>query len=127
MGWSENVNGLQHIGIPTENIKAAVEFYQKLGFQTALQTENEGIQVYFMRFGNLTLEIYETDRQAGCDGAINHIAIDVKDIEAAFADAVKDGMKILEEITYLPYWANGIKYFIVEGPSRERVEFAQYL
>jgi lactoylglutathione lyase len=127
MGWSENVNGIQHVGIPTENIGASVDFYSGLGFEAAYQTVNDGAKVVFMRSGNLTLEIYETDKAAGCDGAINHFAVDVKDIEAAFADAKAAGLKILEEITYLPFWDNGVKFFIVEGPDKERVEFAQYL
>ena len=33
--------GVQHIGIPTNDIEKTIAFYQKLGFEIALQTVNE--------------------------------------------------------------------------------------
>ena len=33
--------GVQHIGIPTNDIGKTVEFYHKLGFETAFETVNE--------------------------------------------------------------------------------------
>ena len=33
--------GIQHIGIPTNDIEKTIAFYQKLGFEIALQTVNE--------------------------------------------------------------------------------------
>lgn len=127
MEWTENVTGLQHIGIPTEDIAAAAEFYHRLGFETALETEHEGGKVMFLRQKGLTLEIYETEKAAGCDGAINHMALDVKDIEEAYRYVKGLGVKILQEITELPFWKNGVRFFIAQGPSGERVEFSQYL
>lgn len=40
--------GVQHIGIPTNDIGKTVEFYHKLGFETAFETVNEGL---FLSFG----------------------------------------------------------------------------
>ena len=34
----EQLNGIQHVGIPTNDIEATIEFYGKLGFEVALQT-----------------------------------------------------------------------------------------
>ena len=40
------------------------------------------------------------------------------------ADAL--GLEVIEE-GELPFWDNGVKYFTVLGPNREKVEFNQYL
>ena len=34
------VTGLQHIGIPTNDIKKSLEFYEKLGFENIYQVKN---------------------------------------------------------------------------------------
>lgn len=35
------MNGIQHLGIPTNDIEATISFYEKLGFEIALRTVNE--------------------------------------------------------------------------------------
>ena len=37
--------GVQHIGIPTNDIDKTVDFYHKLGFETAFETVNEEADV----------------------------------------------------------------------------------
>ena len=41
MNLREQLNGVQHIGIPTNDIENTIEFYQKLGFEIAFRTVNE--------------------------------------------------------------------------------------
>ena len=49
-------------------------------------------------------------------------------VEAAFAAAKEAGLTMLDdEIHGLPFWANGVKFFTVEGPNGEKVEFCQKL
>ena len=83
--------GLQHIGVPTENLEKTVEFYEALGFTIAHATVNEatGQRVRFMKLQNVVMEVYD--------------------------------------IHFLPYWENGVKFFTIEGPNKEKVEFSQYL
>ena len=47
--------GVQHIGIPTNDIDKTVEFYHKLGFETAFETVNEEAneKVVFLKLGTL--------------------------------------------------------------------------
>ena len=62
------------------------------------------------------------------DGAINHIAIDVHDIDKLFEIVKKKGFTLLTyQVNPLPYWEHGIKYFVVEGPNKERIEFCERL
>ena len=59
--------GLQHVGIPTNDLQKSLGFYQSLGFETVYRTRNEaaGEDVAFCRLGDLTLELYENGKAAG--------------------------------------------------------------
>lgn len=122
--------GLQHVGLPTNDLKATIAFYESLGFETVYQVKNEaaGEDVAFLRLRNLTIEAYENGRAAMQSGAIDHIAIDVDDVEAAYRLAQEQGYQIVSNgVEFLPFWQNGVKFFILLGPNQERVEFNQYL
>lgn len=122
--------GLQHVGLPTNDLKATIAFYESLGFETVYQVRNEaaGEDVAFLRLKNLTIEAYENGRAAMKSGAIDHIAIDVSDVEAAYRLAQEQGYQIVSNgVEFLPFWQNGVKFFILLGPNQERVEFNQYL
>ncbi len=32
-----------------------------------------------------------------------------------------------DEVHFLPFWENGVRFFTIEGPNKEKVEFSQYL
>lgn len=122
--------GLQHVGLPTNDLKATIAFYEGLGFETVYQVRNEaaGEDVAFLRLKNLTIEAYENGRAAMQSGAIDHIAIDVSDVEAAYRLAQEQGYQIVSNgVEFLPFWQKGVKFFILLGPNQERVEFNQYL
>ena len=38
MNLKEQFNGIQHIGIPTNDIEATIDFYKALGFEIAFRT-----------------------------------------------------------------------------------------
>ena len=119
--------GLQHIGIPTNDIEATVGFYTRLGFEVAHRTQDDGgNEVVFLRLGDLMIETYQNNKAAGVSGAIDHIAVNVTDVEAARKIAEEMGLEIIEE-GQLAFWENGVKYFVVPGPNQEKLEFNQYL
>lgn len=122
--------GLQHVGLPTNDLKKTLAFYEGLGFETVYQVKNEaaGEDVAFLRLQGLTLEVYENGKAAMESGAIDHLAIDVTDVEAAYRLAQEQRYEIVSDgVEFLPFWNNGVKYFILLGPNRERIEFNQYL
>ena len=130
MNVKEQLNGIQHIGIPTNNIEATVQFYEKLGFETALRTLNEeaGEKVAFLKLGSLVIETYENKTAKMKAGAIDHVAIDVKDIERVYEMIDREGMNTTNDIIhFLPFWENGVRFFTIEGPNKEKIEFSQYL
>ena len=75
MGVKEYCSGLQHIGIPTNNINETVEFYKKLGFEVAYTTRNGDETVTFLRMYDLVIETYENNQAVMKSGAIDHFAI----------------------------------------------------
>ena len=122
------VSGLQHIGVPTNNMEKTLEFYQALGFELALDTMNEETRVCFLKLCNVCVEAYENGQAVGHPGAINHIALDVDDVYAAWDAVTAAGFVPMEkEPRFLPFWENGVKFFNITGPNMEIVEFSQYL
>jgi catechol 2,3-dioxygenase-like lactoylglutathione lyase family enzyme len=124
------VTGIQHIGIPTNDIEKTIAFYCGLGFEVALRTINQSAneQVAFLRLKNLTIETYENHCASNKAGAIDHIALDVSDVEAVFQVVKAGGYSLLDkEIQFLPFWRNGVKFFTIQGPNAEKIEFSQML
>ena len=122
--------GVQHIGIPTNDIEKTIRFYETLGFEVAFQTVNEGAdeKVAFLKLNTLVIETYENKAAKMEDGAIDHIAIDVKDIEKVYEMISEAGLNTTKDtVHFLPFWENGVKFFTIEGPNKEKVEFSQYL
>ena len=128
MSLKEQINGLQHIGVPTKNMEETIAFYEKLGFETAFETVNDGDRVVFFKFASLVIETYESKDVAMKSGAVDHIALDVKDIEKTYELINQEGLNTTKDtIHFLPFWENGVKFFTIEGPNKEKIEFSQYL
>ena len=50
------------------------------------------------------------------------------DIEEIFRYINEAGLNSTQDIIhFLPFWENGVKFFTIEGPNKEKVEFSQYL
>lgn len=130
MNIRKNITGVQHIGIPTNDIEKTIEFYTSLGFEIALFTLNEAAneKVAFLRLGNLVIETYENMAAAMKNGAIDHIALDVKNIDELFEEVRTTGYHLLDdEVQSLPFWENGVKFFTIVGPNEEKIEFCERL
>ena len=120
------VEGLQHIGISTSEIEQTVNFYEKLDFEILLSTKNPNTdkKVVFVGYKDLILEIYEDYEMEEGTGAINHIALSVKNINIARMCMIEKGL-CPSEIKTLPFWENGISFFKIKGVNQEIIEFCQ--
>ena len=78
---------IAHVGIPTDALPKTIAFWEKLGFkkQGQFDTDDQGHQVVFMKYGHLMLEIWDSDGAVHQTGAINHISLNVN---SAHIDAV---------------------------------------
>lgn len=135
--------GVQHIGIPTNDIKKTIEFFQLLGFDIAFRTINGPEEVAFLQLHNLVIENYQNHQAKMEYGAIDHIAIDVKNIDALFEEVKAKAIeaeKVATEkqatslfrmldtqVNGLPFWEKGVKFFTIEGPNKEKIEFCERL
>lgn len=120
--------GIQHIGIPTNNIEETICFYEQLGFHVALLTKNKDEAVAFLQMYNLIIETYENKSAVMQAGAIDHIALDVKNIDALFELVKMKHFQILDEqINSLPFWEHGVRFFTIVGPNKEKIEFCEKL
>ena len=126
MAFKDISTGLQHIGVPTNDLARTIEFYTALGFEVAHRADNHGEAVAFLRLGDLVIETYQNGRAVGAAGAVDHIAVNVTDVARAREIADAMGLEVIEEGA-LPFWENGVKYFTILGPNREKLEFNQYL
>ena len=130
MELKEELNGIQHIGIPTNDIEETIRFYEMLGFEVAFRTVNTQAneKVAFLKLSSLVIETYENKAAKMQAGAIDHVAIDVKNIETVYECINEAGLNTTNDtIHYLPFWENGVRFFTIEGPNKEKVEFSQYL
>jgi len=135
----DNLEGIQHLAIFVTDINRSRDFYEQFGFKVklseAIPAEPEPVKVAFLELNGLTLELVELGgdmrQQIGSrdDGHIDHVALNVKDIEKAYAEMIANGFKALEENApvFLNIWKNGTKYFTIRGPEGEKVEFSQIL
>lgn len=124
MEVKELITGLQHIGIPTADMEKTCAFFSQFGFEPDWRKE-DGSMV-FLKNGDLVLELYLADDPAGCDGAVNHIALHVEDIRKAYEYVTSLGYEALEgKICSNDAYGGGSVYFTIMGPDHERVEFAR--
>lgn len=124
------VDGVQHIGIPTNDIEKTIAFYEGLGFELIYQTINEKAdeKVAFLQIGNLVIETYENKTAVLKTGSIDHIALNAKNIESLFKEMKSAGYEILDDaVQLLPFWEYGVKFFTITGPNAEKIEFCERL
>lgn len=130
------INSFQHLGIPVTNLQNSIHFYERLGFQSAMDSAfdmngRQG-QVAMMKRDTMIIEIYQfpepevAEIASRRNGHVDHMAFDVDDIHETFRQLKEEGYKLLEtEPVFLPFWKNGCTYFNIEGPDGERLEFNQ--
>ena len=136
--FAGNVQGFQHLGLPVTDIARSRDFYERLGFraifETTLPAEGGTIEVAMLDLNGFVLELYQltgadwVEVAARRDGHVDHLALNVADIERTWEAARAAGLTPLEEApVFLPFWDKGCKYFTVRGPDGEKVEFNQIL
>ncbi len=129
----ERIEGLHHIGIPTKNMEATVDFYSSFGGEVIFEKEDthEGkpIQVVLMKFMDTVFEFYEREQTTSNTGAIEHLAFSVNDIDGLYKIAKNIGYDFMQEcvdrVQMSTYWPNSLRWFIVYGANGEKIEFCQ--
>ena len=82
----------------------------------------------FLQIKNYCIETFENGQAAMSDGAYQHVALDVEDIESMYQKICNEKYTVITDgIEELPFWENGVKFFMIKGPNEERIEFCQKL
>jgi len=132
------INGLQHIGIPVSNIRKSEAFYKRLDFENVMETtflyKDGSCTVIMMQLNDIIIELYQLPEpevsaiRNRSDGHVDHIAFDVNNIEAVFAEMKSASFDVIEdEPVYLAFWKKGCRFFNIKGPDGERLEFNEIL
>jgi len=90
---------LAHVCIQSSDLQATEAFYRILGLQRRFDFRNlEGELVgFYLAFGNQSfIEVIKTS-QPGGRGIIKHFAIEVEDIDVAYAQLRKHGIEVTEK------------------------------
>lgn len=119
------VTQYQHIGIPTNDIAATKSFFMSMGFEPVFETVNNGEQVCFLAMGQIVIETYQNGKAAMARGAVDHIALDTRDLPACVEEVKAQGYTVVEGPAYLPFYEHGVAYISIMGPDMEVVEFNQ--
>ena len=40
---------------------------------------------------------------------------------------IMSSLAMQDEIHFLPFWDNGVRFFTIKGPNEEKIEFSQFL
>ena len=122
------LTGIQHLGLPTRDFENSLKFYEGLGFTVKWRAEK--FPLCFLELGNIMIEMMQRDTANQVWGAWDHITLNVTDIDKAYEAAVEAGYNIVEGQDgprSLPFFENGVRYFTIEGPNKEKIEFNQIL
>ena len=121
---NSHIKGLSHIGIFTNDIDASIDFYKRLGFSLDKEADI-GLRLAFLSAGCCRIELIARPHHREA-GVVDHIAMEVDDIDAAVACAVANGIKInAEDIKSVDIFG-GIKNVFFTGPDGERLEFFEH-
>ena len=125
--YKRHIKGIQHIGIPTDKYSETLDFYKSLGFEDINQEDVQGKKTAFLLIHNVMLEVYECENPEKRTGSIEHLALSVEKVDRLYQEMLSEYKVLSPEVESLPYWKNGIRFFKVEGPNREVIEFCEIL
>lgn len=129
LGWA-------HLAVKVRNLHNSKTFYEKLGFKQSgegfLDTPDGRLLIVFLSNNGFTLEIIQMagqglkELETRGEGNIDHIALDVVDIQEAFWAVKKAKLPqkdyIIKELSLLE---RGVRFFTILGPDGEKIELTQ--
>jgi catechol 2,3-dioxygenase-like lactoylglutathione lyase family enzyme len=142
MSKNSDFKGLAHIAIFCKDIEESVRFYtENLDFEKTYETvvnadqEPDGFfpaRYVMIERGTCLIELlqpYDTGNvNVGVKGSVDHFALELKNIDSVFARMKEKGLVEKDaELAYFPKLFDGMKAFMVWGPSGEGIELLEYL
>ncbi len=122
--------GLAHIGVRVSDMEASLRFYtETLGFELTHRQMNGTTELAFLNIGTCLLElIHPANYQPREAGQVDHIAVEVKGIEALVQRLRAKGVHFLaDEVNHATALLDGVDNIFFTGPDGERIEFFDYV
>ncbi len=123
------ITGLAHIGIKVRDMAASLKFYTEvLGFEKTGEQMFGTSHLAFLNIGTCILELIQgAQYEERTAGQVDHIAVEVKGIEALVEKLKAQGVQFLsDEVNVAPGLLDGVKNIFFVGPDGERFEFFEY-
>ncbi len=121
--------GVAHVGLPTNDYRKQLSFIRVLDLKKLCRhiMKKQG-KSGILQIKNYCIETFENRQAAMSDGAYQHVALDVEDIESMYQKICNEKYTVITDgIEELPFWENGVRFFMIKGPNEERIEFCQKL
>ncbi len=120
-----------HVGLAVNDLETAVNWYvDVLGFKVIGDFKApDGTLCKFIQNADIIYEVFQpvggVDKAAA--GKIDHFAYQSGDIEKDYDFCKKQGYKITTDgIEEIPtFWEHGCRYFKIESPTGEEIEFCE--
>ena len=128
-----DINGLAHICVYTRDMSKSLVFYtDTLGFEVVHRTRlDSGFGFAMVRRGSCIIELLEPEDvnkvKPRTGGVIDHVALEVKDINTVFAKLKAKGVSFFTPIIDDPNLMGGVRIAFFRGPSGESFELFEYL
>jgi catechol 2,3-dioxygenase-like lactoylglutathione lyase family enzyme len=128
-----DINGLAHICIFTGDMSKALAFYtDTLGFDVVHRTHlDSGYGFSIVRRGSCIIELLQPDdanqMKSRESHPIDHVALEVKDINAVVATLKAKGISFFTPIVDDPNLMGGVRIAFFKGASGEVFELFEYL
>ncbi|MBN2657998.1 MAG: VOC family protein [Spirochaetales bacterium] len=81
----------------------------------------------FFRNGKVLLKINSVTEGRVAPGPVNHIAFNERDLQTRYSEMTSKGIPVVEGICHLPFFENGVTYFVTENQDGLRLEYNQIL
>jgi lactoylglutathione lyase len=120
------VRGLHHTGIYVSNLERSVAFYQDVfGLEVADRLSFGGEKIAFLRVGSSRLELIETDAPVRQTGVVDHIALEIADLDSLVQRLREHGVRLLDQ-TPIAVPELDARILFCLGPDAERIELFEY-
>lgn len=112
--------GIDHLEFNVDDMEAMADFFKKAGFIETRRTGHTDGSIELRFPGGLDAPIMELNQSMNEPKGFQHLALRTKDIEAAYAEAVKSGMKMLRPLG--PPTSSGRRVFNFEDPQGNKLQ-----
>ncbi len=122
MSHPVEITGIHHVGLPVADFERALHFYTRvLGLEHIKAPKGFAERVRWLRLGEQHIHLIQHTDALAPNGP-RHVALNIKDVEAARAHLKAQGVELDEQ----PFITNALR-FTIRDPDGNAVELIQWL